>query len=48
MNAVLNSAADYKVADIIKKGGFGKYEAQYFIGGTEIGVKEFRIRESKK
>ncbi|NOZ23365.1 MAG: hypothetical protein GXP25_20005 [Planctomycetes bacterium] len=37
----------FKMADIVKKGGPGKYEAQYYIGGQEIGVEEFRIKEAK-
>jgi len=38
----------FKMADIVKKGGAGRYEAQYYIGGQEIGVKEFQIKEPKK
>ncbi|MEW6357405.1 MAG: CsgG/HfaB family protein [Planctomycetota bacterium] len=38
----------FKMADIVQKGSTGKYEAQYYIGGQEIGVVEFEIKEASK
>jgi len=37
-----------KVAELIQKGGCGKFEAQYYIGGTEIAVEEFRISSTQR